>query len=193
MIISIPSSALEIDVTSSPSTLPPPSINWANASAAVKNTGRLLPDAMTPTLHLAHCSMHLAHCFTKRCLNYSSGITYSSLDGTVNQYFFYKIYSSGLQWIALCPLMWLVANQQKCHLAHCYTKPLIWHCALISCTPLQFIGLFGVWVVPVCSVMCPFTNSFLDRMLFHHDGSYYYWNSSGHPVNFDLHSWAVCN
>ena len=99
---------------------------------------------MTPTLHLAHCSMHLAHCFTKLCLNYSSGITYSSLDGTINQYFFYKIYSSGLQWIALCPFMWLVANQQKCHLAHCYTKPLKLDGIVVETFCAWWCKIFGI-------------------------------------------------
>ena len=56
----------------------------------------------------------------------------------------------------------------------------MWHCALVSCTPPQTIGLFfGVFAVLVLSViMCSF-NYFPERILFHHDfhnfSCHFYW------------------
>ena len=43
------------------------------------------------------------------------------------------------------------------------------HCTLFSCTPSKSIGLFGVRVVLMLSVIRCYYYYFLDKILFHHD------------------------
>ena len=67
---------------------------------------------------------------------------------------------------------------------------IMWHCALVSCTPPQSIGLFlGV----CCScVECHYMLFYYlhDRVLFHHDFHHdscdYYWDYYGHSFDFLL-------
>ena len=67
----------------------------------------------------------------------------------------------------------------------------MWHCTLISSTPLQSIALYFWCVILVLSVIRCFCYYFLDRIIFHydfhHDSCDYYWDCYGHSLLFELH------
>ena len=84
--------------------------------------------------------------------------------------------------------VWMIKISQTCiHISlyiivsnHNMDIGTMWHCALVSSAPSQFIGpLFCVFIVLVSAIMCSFYQ-FLDRVLFHHDGSDHYWDLYGH-------------